>query len=118
MGNMSPQAQSTWVDAVNECSAKVDFELAGGAEGQAKVAAAQRAALASPEVTKAAKVYVSCMRDQGFTVELDPFVAPQAISESEHGTSAAEIAVVDKYNSVWRTCVQPWQQAFNQKLFG
>jgi hypothetical protein len=31
-------------------------------------------------------------------VDLNPFVAPQAISGAEHGSSAAEISTVDEYN--------------------
>jgi hypothetical protein len=118
MAGMAPQAQSFWAEAVNECSMRVESQLSGGAEARAKVAEAERAALASPEVQAAAQVYVNCMRTQGFTVDVNPFVAPQAISEAEHGASAAEIATVDEYNNAWRTCVQPWQKAFDQKLFG
>lgn len=118
MATMSAQEQEVWATAVNDCSAQIDFEASGGAEGRAKVEQARRAAAASPEVQAAAKTYVACMGAEGFAVDVDPFVPPAGISQGEHGTSAAEIALVEKYTKAWDACVQPWQETFDQKLFG
>ncbi|WP_328471665.1 hypothetical protein OHA21_07810 [Actinoplanes sp. NBC_00393] len=118
MATMSPQAQAAWSGAVNDCSAQLEEEKSGGAEGRARVAQAQRAAAASPEVQAAARTYVACMGGQGFTVDSDPFLVPQHVAEAEHGSSAAEIALEDRYDAAWRTCVQPYQQAFDKKLYG
>lgn len=118
MARMSPASQASWASAVNECSAQLDFEMSGGAEGKAKITALKRAAAESPEVKAAAGVYVNCMRDRGFVVEGDPFVAPQAVSEAEHGNSSASADVVEKYDNAWRSCVKPYQEAYDRRLFG
>jgi hypothetical protein len=118
LASMSSEAQATWAATVNDCSTQIDSAASGGAEGRARVEAAQRAALASPEVQAASRTYVGCMSAKGFTVDLDPFVAPQNVSEGEHGTSDAEITLVDQYNAAWSVCAQSWQQTFDQKLFG
>lgn len=118
MASLPAEGQEVWVKAVNDCSTQIDYAASGGAEGKAKVEEAQRAALASPEVQAAAKVYVDCMSTQGFAVDSDPYVAPEGISQGEHGTTDAEIALVDRYNSAWTVCAQSWQQTFDRKLFG
>ncbi|MEU7904179.1 hypothetical protein [Actinoplanes sp. NPDC049118] len=118
LAGMTDQEKEIWTQAVNDCSTQIDFEASGGAEGRAKVEEAQRAALASPEVQAASRVYVACMSGAGFTVSLDPYVAPPGIAQGEHGTSEEELALVERYNSAWQICAPPWQQAFDQKLFG
>ncbi|GAB3818808.1 hypothetical protein [Micromonospora zhanjiangensis] len=115
---MSVEQQGVWGDALNDCSAKVDFEASGGAAGQAKTAELQRAALNSPEVRAASATYVTCMRGAGFAVDSDPFVIPLHVAEAERGTTATDMATAAKYDAAWRGCVQPWQAALDKKLFG
>lgn len=115
---MTPPVYEAWAKAVNDCSAQLEYKMSGGAEGMAKIAELQRAAKASPEVQAAAQAYVKCMLGRGYTVN-DPFAAPKAIMEAQESAYSAEVnAVLTGYDRAWRTCVAPYQQTYDNKLFG
>jgi hypothetical protein len=73
--------------------------------------------LASPEVQAALRTYVACMRSHGFAGESHPNNPPQAIMNAEEDSSAAALALVDRYRGGWRTCVKPYQQAVDDQLY-
>jgi hypothetical protein len=118
LAKMSTSEQAFWSEASNDCSAQIDRETSGTPEQNAKIAELQAAAASSPEVKAAVRTYVDCMRSQGFTVSSEPFSAPQAVMDAEEESSATAVALVDGYHDAWRTCVQPYQQTYDRKLFG
>lgn len=119
VASMTAAEKTSWAAALNECSQRLEDELSGGVESAAKIQELQRAAASSPEVQAAAQNYVTCMGDQGFNVDSNPFVAPQAVSEAAHQDYSPEVQeLLDGYNGAWRTCVEPYQRTYDQKLFG
>jgi hypothetical protein len=106
------------VTAVNDCSTQIDDAAGGEAPGWAKVELARQIAAASDEIKTASTVYVLCMKVRGFTVTGDPYVTPAAISAAEIGESDTDGVLADRYTAAWNTCAAPWQDAFDQQLFG
>ena len=96
----------------------MDLAASGGAAGLAKVEALMRAAKSSPEVTKAAHDYATCMQERGFQVAPDPETAPQSIMDAEDADTVDAQQLVDTFNSAWHACVAPYQHVLDLKLFG
>lgn len=118
VATMTVSQQYIWTRAVNQCSSKVDDQVSGSDEQKARLAELQQSAKGSPEVRAAARSYATCMSSHHFSVPSDPFTPPAAIIAAEQDNSANATATLSAYDVAWHKCVEPYQKAYNHKMFG